>query len=378
MTSQNTLSDNSTLERVFAVADAKLRRLVLEHPGKVPTHTAGGRWHFAEDAWAPTWTGGFLAGQLWLLAEYTGDSWWREQAERYSRDLLDRRFDTGTHDIGFLFTPSWGHWRTFADTHEVRTVLTDAGRTMAGRFNSHGRYLSTWVDPASTFIDVMMNIDIIYEAADITADPRLADIATAHALTTRRHLIRGDATTIHEGWFDPDSGQFLWPATHQGWRADSSWVRGHTWALYGFGSAFLRTGDPRFLATARALADTYLDRTGDKLPPNDWEEPSPEFPVETSAASIAAAGLAQLADLCPDKPRYRHAATSTVELLAQPDYLASNDDEHDGLIQHAIYHQRNGIGVDESVMWGDYYFLQAVHRLHMDDAAHDPQFRRYR
>jgi hypothetical protein len=33
------------------------------------------------------------------------------------------------------------------------------------------------------------------------------------------------------------------------------------------------------------------------------------------------------------------------------------------IIQHAIYHRRNNFGVDESVRWGDYYYLEAVDRL---------------
>ena len=352
-------------ELAFATAESKLRRLLTEHPGRIPTHTVNGHWHLDTDAWAPTWTEGFLTGMLWLLAEHTGESWWREQAERYCRAFAHRSRDTGTHDIGFLFTPSWGRWRRVHETDEVNAVLADAGRTMAARFNPEGRYLSTWVDPGSTSIDVMMNIDIIYEAAEITAHTTLSDIATAHALTSRRHLLRGDATTIHEGWFNLDTGEFLRAATHQGWRADSSWVRGHTWAIYGFGSAYHRTGDLRFLHTAQLLADAYIDRSNDDLPPNDWEEPTPEFPTESSAASIAAAALAQLADLCDgeDAQRYRTHALRTVALLSQPGYLSCDNDDWHGLIQHAIYHRRNNLGVDESVMWGDYYYLEAVDRL---------------
>lgn len=356
--------DPAVAERVLSAAERKLSRLVEEHPGRVPVHTTGGRWSLDDDAWAPIWTAGFLAGSLWVLAERTGDPWWRDQAQRYCRDLAPRRHDHGTHDVGFLFSPSWGRWRQFEDTDEVRRVLVDAGRTMAARFNPAGRYLSSWVDPGSTFIDIMMNIDVIYSAAEITGDSGLADIATAHASTTRRHLVRGDHTTVHEAWFDPGTGEFLRTATHQGWRADSSWVRGQTWAIYGFGSAYARTGDSRFLGTALHLADEYIRRSGDRLPPNDWDEPDPPFPVEASAASIAAAGLAQLGELCgvAEGARYREHAVRTVELLAQPTFL-STDDEWDGLVRHATYHLRNGLGVDESVMWGDYYLLDAVERL---------------
>ncbi|MGY2872825.1 unsaturated chondroitin disaccharide hydrolase [Marmoricola sp. URHA0025 HA25] len=350
-------------ERAFATAAAKLRRLVEQHPGKVPVYTVNGKWHLDSDAWAPMWTAGFLAGQLWLLAEHTGEAWWRRHAEQYSRDLAERRFDAGTHDIGFLFTPSWGRWRRFEDTEEVRAVLVDAGRTMARRFNERGNYLSSWVDPGSTFIDVMMNIDIIWEAATIADDPALAKIATAHALTSRRYLVRGDGTTVHEAWFDPETGEFLRAATHQGWRADSSWVRGQTWGIYGFAAAYARTEDTRFLDTSRQLAATYIARTPELVPPNDWDEPAPAHRVEASAASVAAAGLAYLASVSGDES-YADRGRQIIRRLSEPDYLSSEAEEWDGLIQQATYHQRNNLGVNESVMWGDYYYLEAVHRLY--------------
>ncbi|MEO6827869.1 MAG: glycoside hydrolase family 88 protein [Microbacteriaceae bacterium] len=353
------------IARALEISQERVRRLITNHPGQIPIYTKGGRWHFDEDSWAPIWTGGFLTGMIWIFAERSGDPTWRQQAEKYSRLVEPRKLDRGTHDIGFLFTPSWGRWHAIDPTDETREVLIQAGRTMAGRFNAAGRYLRTWVDAGSTFIDVMMNVGIIYQAAALSDDPELANVATAHALTSRRFLVRGDASTVHEGWFDPESGEFLRAATHQGYRSDSSWVRGQAWAIYGFGAAYQWTGDTRFLDTARRCADLYIERVGENyVGPNDWEDPQPEFPYEASAASITAAAMLQLAELAEeDGPRYREYARRIVARLCQPDFLGSASDDWEGILKHSLYHRGENIGVQESVMWGDYYFVEALHRL---------------
>jgi unsaturated chondroitin disaccharide hydrolase len=349
----------------LAVAQEQVRRLICDHPGQFPVYTVKGRWHIDEDAWAPAWSGGFLTGLIWIFAERTGDPWWRRQAERYSRLLEPRKLDEGTHDIGFLFTPSWGRWHRLDPTQATRDVIVQAGRTMARRFNDAGRYLRTWVDRGSTFIDVMMNVDIVFQAAELAGDSRLFDIAMQHALTTRRFLVRGDGSTAHEGWFEPDTGEFRRTATHQGFRSDSCWARGHAWAIYGFGSAYQRTRDRRLLDTACRCADFYIDRTGSRhVPPNDWDDPAPEYPYEASAASIAAAGMLQLADLIgPDGTHYRNYACAILERLGTPEFLGTREQGWEGVVKHAIYHRNNDLGVNESVMWGDYYFAEALDRI---------------
>jgi unsaturated chondroitin disaccharide hydrolase len=310
---------------------------------------------------------------MWIFAERTGDAVWRERAERYSLLLEPRKLDAGTHDIGFLFTPSWGRWHDSAPSQRTRDVLVQAGRTMAGRFNTAGNYLRTWVDPGSTFIDVMMNVGIVYQAAALSGDTALADIATKHSATSRRFLVRGDASVVHEGWFDPDSGEFLRAATHQGQRSDSSWVRGQAWAIYGFGTAFQYSGDSSFLATARSCADLYIEQVGDAfVGPNDWCEKDPEFPYEASAACITASGMVQLAELLGPVAgaSYLSYARNIVARLSTPEFLGSAEHGWEGIIKHSTYHRRENLGVDESVMWGDYYFVEALDRLaKIDDAA---------
>jgi unsaturated chondroitin disaccharide hydrolase len=239
-----------------------------------------------------------------------------------------------------------------------------AGRTLAMRFQEQGRYLRSFLAPDSLFIDIMMNVGIIFHSAARTGDADLARIAVEHCLTTRRTLVRGDGSASHEGIFDLDTGRFLRQTTQQGWRDDASWARGQGWAMYGFGTAYRHTGDRRFLDTAVACADFYRERTGDRLvPPNDWEEPAPAVPYESSAAAVAAGAFWQLAGVVQDGVTARAYADYAVRILmrlAEDEFLAHDDPEREGVLKHGTYHETKRLGVDESVMWGDYWLLDAV------------------
>lgn len=353
-----------TVNEALDFAQKQVRQLITSAPGQFPTYTKNGRWVFDEDPWAPTWSGGFLTGMIWAFAARTGDPWWRERAERYCVQLEPRKDDTGTHDIGFVLEPSWGRWYDIDPSPRVRDVLIQGGRTMAGRMREPGGYLCTWVDPGSTFVDVMMNVGIIFRAAEYSADEELKEVALRHCRTTRRYLMRGDGSTLHEGWFDVESGEFLRAATHQGWRSDSTWARGQAWAIYGFCTAYRHTGDPDLLDAARRAADFYIARTPDHgVPPNDWEEPVPSLPVESSAAAVAAAGFLRLADACGDDERawhYRDYGLQILRTLCTSAFLAVDTQGWQGVLRHATYHHRTGVGIDESVMWGEYYLVEAL------------------
>src|SRR5438874_8523281 len=220
------------------------------------------------------------------------------------------------------------------------------------RFKEKGQYLRSFISDESIFIDIMMNVPIIFYTA-LAADPkshglrpagaeptdllgsRLYRIAMAHCLTTRRTLVRGDGSASHEGIFDLGSGEFLRQATHQGFRGDSCWSRGLAWSLYGFSICYELRNDPRFLATAEANAAYWLEHTpADGVPP--WDFDASNFPglplsrdkVDSSAAAIAASGLLILSKLTKDPTRaqtYRTFALRALQTLCQSPYLAIDD-----------------------------------------------------
>jgi unsaturated chondroitin disaccharide hydrolase len=353
-------------EAAFAFAQDQIRALITTSPDFFPLYTENGKWRHGREAWT-NWCEGFLGGLMWIFARRTNDPVWRARAEHYSLLVEERQHDTTVHDLGFVFWSTWKRWFDLTGDEHVNRRVIQAGRTMGMRFNEDGKFLRSFVAPDSCFIDIMMNVGIIFYAANETGDDELFRKALAHCLTTRRYLVRGDGSTAHEGIFDLETGAFIRQSTHQGWRDDSSWARGQTWALYGFGTAFRLTGDERLLDTAERCADFYIERTpAHGVPPNDWDEPAPKRACESSAAAIAASGLLQLAALTRDNgraARYRAYARTILDTLLTPEFLAVRTPGWEGILRHGSYHERLGLGVDESVMWGEYFFVEALDKL---------------
>jgi unsaturated chondroitin disaccharide hydrolase len=349
------------LEHALEVAARQTRRLIDEHPGFYPMYTREGRWKHSGEAWTH-WCDGFFPGIMWIVAKR--DSAWLGDAIRYSKPLEPRQFDRDVHDLGFIFMSTYKRWLDLTDDAALNDVLIQAGRTMGLRFRPKGQYLRSFVSEDSLFIDIMMNVGIIFRTALETGDERLYGIADLHCLTTRRVLVRGDGSTAHEGLFDIETGEFLKQTTHQGWRGDSCWSRGLAWALYGFGTVYGYTRDRRFLATAEYCADYYVTHTpGHGVPPWDYDAPTGSaVQVDTSAAAIAASGLFQLAEQVADPVKgafYRQTAETIIGKLCR-EYLADPYSGWEGILKGGVYHIHKGLGVNESVMWGEYFFVEAV------------------
>jgi len=356
--------------RVFELAARQLRHLVIQYPDTFPSFTSNGKWTHQREGWT-NWCEGFLGGQLWQVYLYTGEAWFRQQAEHYSRLVEPRQYDTTVHDLGFIFLPTWKTWYDLTGDKQLNRVLIQAGQTLAQRFQEKGGYICSFEGDFSLYIDIMSNIGLVFYAAQQTDDAELWRIARQHCLTNRRYLVRGDGSTAHEGIFDPQSGCFLRQQTRQGWRADSSWARGQTWAINGFCEAFDYTQDEAFLDTAERLAEFYIQRTPENgLPPNDWDEPAPQLACESSAAAIAASAMWKLAQLTPDDQRsefYRQYVLRIIDTLTTPHFLATDRPGWEGILLHGIYHLPQNTGVDESMIWGDYFLLECLNSILQDE-----------
>jgi len=353
-------------EAAMSFAQKQVAALVERDPDFYPMYTEGGKWRHNKEAWT-RWCDGFLPGMMWIFAKRTGDKKWFELGERYSRPLEERKFDRNVHDLGFIFFSTYHRWHALTGEQELDDVVIQAGQTLALRFKEKGEYLSSFMGPESLFIDIMANVGIIVYAAQKTNDQALLDVAIKHCLTSRKRLIRGDGSSSHEGIFDLETGEFLRQSTQQGYRSDSCWSRGLAWAIYGFTSVYQATGDARFLETAQACADYYILNTpANGVPLMDYDfPPEVEQRPESSAAAIVAAGLLRLREAVPDQAKavlYDNTAKRMLATLATPPYLASETPGWEGILKEGIYHLDKNLGVAESVMWGEYFFCEALDR----------------
>jgi len=366
-TSQQVASYNAALN----FAERQVRSLVDKHPDFFPMYTVGGKWHHAGEKWTQ-WTDGFLGGMMWQFYLHGKNDFWREKAEHYSKLLEHRQHDRDVHDLGFIFLSTYLPWYELTGDERLHQVLIQAGRTLAMRFKEKGQYLRSFVSDESLFIDIMMNVPIIFYAAIEAGDRELARVAAAHCRTTRDKLVRPDGSTAHEGIFDLQTGQFLREDTHQGLAPNSAWARGLAWSLYGYSKCYALTGEQEFLDVAERNARYWIEH----LPPvgvpfwdfhADTRQPPPcGAQKESSAGAIAASGLldlSRMAKYTDSRQRYEHAALKMLDALVTPEYLAIDTPGWEGILKHGVYHTKKNLGVDESVMWGEYFFVEALTKV---------------
>ena len=361
-------TDRGLFDDALKFAQHQVRTLVETHPEFYPMYTVNGRWKHEGRIWT-NWCDGFLPGMMWIFhkrhaGNTASDKYWLDQAIRYSAPLEPRQHDKEAHDLGFIFLSTYYRWYRLTHDSKLRDVLIEAGKTEAMRYQEKGQYLRSFVGENSLFIDLMMNVGIVFYAARETGDRRLRDIALRHCLTTRRVLLRGDGSTAQEGIFDLETGEFLRQSAQQGYRGDSCWSRGQAWALYGFSVSYEYSRDPRFLDAAQACADYYVTHSnGDGVPPWDFNAPPESRSLsDTSAAAIAASGLLRLCRLLHDSVKghfYWSIAILILRNLCQK-HLARTDKKWEGILKGGVYHLHKELGVDESVMWGEYFFVEAL------------------
>ncbi|OLD58487.1 MAG: hypothetical protein AUI33_17580 [Ignavibacteria bacterium 13_1_40CM_2_61_4] len=262
-------------------------------------------------------------------------------------------------------------------------MVIQGARSLATRYSPIVGCTRSWNNRHfPVIIDNMMNLEILFWAARHGGDPAWYDMAVSHALKTRQNHVRADGSTYQVVDYDPNTGAVLAKETVQGYSTESTWSRGQALAVYGFTMTYRETGDTRFLDTARQVADYFVDHLpADRVPYWDFEAPNiPNEKKDSSAAAIAASGLLELSTLVPEgasRTRYREAAFQILESLCSPAYLAEGTTSS-GILLHGVGNKPSNSEVDVSLIYGDYYFIEALMRHEAITTGVEQAFAGYR
>ncbi len=318
------------------------------------------------------WTSGFFAGTLWSLYEQTGSAALRAQAERWTAPLPAIFRTPVSHDLGFQFFNTNAKAYRLTGEERYRATALEAARRLAERFNGKIGATRSWngMGPSRPFpviADNMMNLELLFWGARPGGPASWAGMARRHAATTLANHVRPDGGSFHVVSFDTATGLALERFTVQGYADSSTWSRGEAWLLYGFTMAARETPASAPLRSgARLIADYFVAH----LPPDGvpcWDFQGPGCPGgpalrDASAAAIATSGLLELSARVPGAAGagYRAAAERTLTTLVSPAYFAPVGSE--ALLLHVTGHRPAGSEVDVSIVYADYYFVEALMR----------------
>ncbi len=321
------------------------------------------------------WTSGHFPGSLWYLYEATGDEFFKGRATVWTETIAPNSKVSDNHDVGFIMYCSFGNARRLLKTDKYDALLIETADSLCKRYNPDLGLIRSWgdVNEKTNFLvipDNMMNLELLEWASKAKGgEKRFDDIARSHATKTMAHHFRADGGTYHVLNYDQRPGfrgviQDI--RRGQGLSCETAWSRGQSWAIYGYTMMYRETKDPAYLAFAQKVSDFAINHPNmpaDGVPYWDYGAPGEER--DSSAASIMASGLIELAGFVGGEKgeRYRAFAVKQLLSLCSDDYYAKPGENGDWLLKHGVGHKPAGGEIDTPLDYGDYYFLEALLRF---------------
>lgn len=345
------------------------------------------------------WTDSFFVGMLNLAFAYTEDdeymtyckgysSYFSKRAENDEQWCEENGIIPLDHDTGFLFMLSEVYRYKLTGDESAKDTALLAADKLAKRFNDKGGFIRAWDtwkwDTDEEFIndkkgkiiaDSMMNLSLLFWAWKETGNERFYNIAVTHANTVMKYIVRPDGSSFHQYNFNPETGEPKRGCTGQGYADDSCWSRGQAWLIYGFTQCYRYTDDERYLDTAVKTAKFFIDNICvNGLVP--WDFSCKDFgvrPYDSSACAIALSGMISLNSICPSKSVEDAIYKLYKGIMTQCSAL--DIDGWESVLLHACGGPAYSAGkeniiinprIDCPMMYGDYYFFEALLKLYDD------------
>lgn len=317
------------------------------------------------------WTASFYPGMCCLAYGITGDPVFLKNQDKVMDSFEERLQKRAhiSHDLGFLYTLSCVSLYKLTGNKRAAQIAREAVSMLAERYNEKGKYIQAWGDmgigypDVKIIIDCMLNLPLLYWSGE----EKYFEIAENHADTSAKYLVRPDYTSYHTYLMRPETGEGVCGKTHQGYSDESTWARGQAWAVYGFALSYRYTKKEKFLQISKGAAEVFIRNLPSDLVPY-WDftfsDEKPDI-RDTSAGAIFACGILELCNYVrkEEAEKYRSMAEQIIQSLYRT-YTTRGIAGSNGILTEGMYHRHDGAG--ECVIWGDYFYMEALVRLVSD------------
>ena len=317
------------------------------------------------------WTASFYPGMCCLAYELTEDPKFLKNQDKVLdsfEERLQKRIHI-THDLGFLYTLSCVSLYKLTGNQRAEQIAKKAVTMLAERYHEKGKYIQAWGEmgigypDVKIIIDCMLNLPLLYWSGN----EKYIKMAENHADTAAKYLIRPDYTSYHTYLMNPETGEGVCGKTHQGYEDESTWARGQAWAVYGFALSYRYTKKEKFLQIAKETAEIFIrNLPSDFVPYWDFtfSDEKPDI-RDTSAGAIFVCGILELCNYVSkeESKNYLSIAEDIIQNLYKS-YTTKNIADSNGILREGMYHRDDGAG--ECVIWGDYFYMEALVRLVSD------------
>lgn len=366
------------LEGALEDALAKVDYMITTFDGRFPNECSKNNVYSVHDNndGRSTWTTGFWTGILWHSYELSGEYKYKQLANEHVPTFykrIDEKIGVNHHDMGFLFIPSCVAAYKLDGNVQGKTAAIKAADHLISRYHEKGEFIQAWGsvgadDNYRLIVDCLLNIPLLYWVSEVTGDAKYRDIAYKHFTTTVNTCYREDGSTYHTYYFDKVTGLPLRGVTAQGASDESTWSRGQAWGMYGPMLTYIYIQDEKALDTFISAANYYLAYL-----PEDyvayWDlsfTDGDDEPRDSSSASIAVCAMLEaikhMDENDPQRRVFVNACNRIMNSLID-NYTTKDTPEANGLLLHGTYSKPGNNGVDEMTMWGDYFYMEALHRM---------------
>lgn len=375
-------ANQGEIKNAMAFAVEQVKRMLPDFTDKFPGPNSFG--NFYVPGANVEWTTGFWTGEIWLAYESARTEEEKELLKKAGEiqvdsflNRIEKRIDVDHHDMGFLYSLSCVAAYKLTGMEKAKKAALLAADNLVSRFQPKGEFLQAWGEMGAPdnyrfIIDCLLNLPLLYWAFEETGVEKYREIAEKHIHTALANVIREDNSTWHTFFMNPETGKPDHGATCQGYRDGSAWARGQAWGVYGTAMGYRYTKREEYIGYFKRVTKYFLEHLPEDLCPY-WDlefGTGDEEPRDSSSAVIAVCGMLEMSKYMNEEDAAYYTSTA-MKLLHQiiNKYGVKDPKESNGQLLHGTYAKKTpyntcaNSGVDECVIWGDYYYMEALWRI---------------